>query len=196
LFCAIRIGKLRRPDKEFLNTNDFIIETTFIPDLIEIAIKVHTKTDVLLSRHPFLYTMERFTNLGFSTSDATMLADAYEAVSRANLWDYLARPSTPGPDGFMLASDFELSAIAARMMFKGHSGASYAWTLRQMEYIAKGGWDAYANRIRAQKANEQLRHEEAMAKIRAERACPCRTENGFTSGWCGVAGGGVPACDH
>jgi ADP-ribose pyrophosphatase len=26
--------------------------------------------------------------------------------------------------------------------------------------------------------------------------CWCRRENGFTSGWCGVAGGGVPACDH
>lgn len=24
----------------------------------------------------------------------------------------------------------------------------------------------------------------------------CRKKAGFTSGWCGVAGGGVPACDH
>ena len=27
-------------------------------------------------------------------------------------------------------------------------------------------------------------------------ACPCRKANGFNFGWCGVAGGGVPACDH
>ena len=27
-------------------------------------------------------------------------------------------------------------------------------------------------------------------------ACFCRREKGFTEGWCGVAGGGVPACDH
>ena len=27
-------------------------------------------------------------------------------------------------------------------------------------------------------------------------ACLCRQQKGFTSGWCGVAGGGVPACDH
>ena len=27
-------------------------------------------------------------------------------------------------------------------------------------------------------------------------ACGCRREKGFTSGWCGVAGFGVPACDH
>lgn len=140
--------------------------------------------------------MQRFTDLGFSTSDATMLADAYEAVTSADLWEYLARPSTPGPDGFMFASDIELTAIASRMMFKGHSGASYAWTLRQMEYIAKGGWDAYATRVRTHKAEEALRHEEGLARVRAARACSCRAEKGFTSGWCGVAGGGVPACDH
>ena len=27
-------------------------------------------------------------------------------------------------------------------------------------------------------------------------ACPCRKAKGLTEGWCGVAGGGVPACDH
>jgi hypothetical protein len=27
-------------------------------------------------------------------------------------------------------------------------------------------------------------------------ACPCRKAKGLTHGWCGVAGGGVPACDH
>lgn len=26
--------------------------------------------------------------------------------------------------------------------------------------------------------------------------CGCRVARGYTSGWCGVAGGGVPACDH
>jgi hypothetical protein len=27
-------------------------------------------------------------------------------------------------------------------------------------------------------------------------ACLCRREDGFKYGWCGIAGGGVPACDH
>jgi hypothetical protein len=27
-------------------------------------------------------------------------------------------------------------------------------------------------------------------------ACSCRKKQGFSTGWCGVAGGGVPACDH
>ena len=27
-------------------------------------------------------------------------------------------------------------------------------------------------------------------------ACPCRAAKGHKHGWCGVAGGGVPGCDH
>jgi hypothetical protein len=68
--------------------------------------------------------------------------------------------------------------------------------MRQMEAIAKGGWEPYANRIRLVKSTQQLRHEEELAKIRAGRACECRAAKGLSSGWCGVAGGGVPACDH
>jgi hypothetical protein len=150
----------------------------------------------LSSRQPFLHTMERYTNLGYTQQEAEMLADAYQAVTKADMWEYLRLPSTPGKDGFMFSSDIELAAINSEMTYSGHSGASYAWTLRQMEAIAKGGWEAYANRIRMVKATEQLRHEEEMTRIRAQRACPCRAETGHTSGWCGVAGGGVPACDH
>lgn len=140
--------------------------------------------------------MEKFTALGYSKNEATMLADAYEAITKAEMWDYLRLPSTPGKDGFMFSPAIELAAINAEMTYDGHSGASYAWTMRQMEAIAKGGWEAYANRVRTVKATEQLRHEENLARIRSERACPCRAEKGFTSGWCGVAGGGVPGCDH
>jgi hypothetical protein len=27
-------------------------------------------------------------------------------------------------------------------------------------------------------------------------ACACRKAKGYSKGWCGIAGGGVPACDH
>ena len=114
--------------------------------------------------------MEKFTALGFETHEVTMLADAYEAVTKADMWEYLRLPSTPGKDGFMFNSAIELAAISAEMTYQGHSGASYAWTLRQMEAIAKGGWTAWANRLRTVKAAQQLRHEENLARIRSERA--------------------------
>ncbi len=28
-------------------------------------------------------------------------------------------------------------------LYSGHSGSSYGWTMRQMQFIAKNGWDAY-----------------------------------------------------
>jgi hypothetical protein len=48
--------------------------------------------------------------------------------------------------------------------------------------------------------NEVITHE-ISADVSSERQstnepCSCRKKAGFTSGWCGVAGGGVPACDH
>lgn len=139
--------------------------------------------------------MDRFITLGFSTHEAMMLADAHAAVTKAEMWDYL-RKADPGEGGFLFSHDIELAAITAAMEYQGHSGASHAWVIRQMEAIAKGGWESYANRIRTVKATEQLRHEENLARLRSEGACPCRSLRGYTSGWCGVAGGGVPACDH
>ncbi len=140
--------------------------------------------------------MEKFTALGFDAHEAKMLADAYQAITKAEMWEYMRLPTTPGKDGFMFSSAMELALINAEMQYQGHSGASYAWTLRQMEAIAKGGWEPYANRIRMTRSTQQLRHEEEMACVRATRACPCRAAQGYTTGWCGVAGGGVPGCDH
>ena len=32
-----------------------------------------------------------------------------------------------------------------------HSGASFAWTMRQLEYIAKNGWDDFVNSYKSKK---------------------------------------------
>ncbi len=140
--------------------------------------------------------MERFTDLGFTTHEAMMLNDAYDAITKAEMWEYMRLPSTPGKDGFMFCTDIELAHINAAMTYQGHSGASYAWTMRQMEAIAKGGWQEFGNRIRFVRSMRGPRHEEALSKIRTPPACACRAAKGFTTGWCGVAGGGVPGCDH
>jgi hypothetical protein len=110
--------------------------------------------------------MESFTALGFSDTEARMLADAREAVTKADMWDYLKLSSTPGKDGFMFSKDIELALITAEMTH-GHSGASFAWVMRQMEAIAKGGWYPWASRMRYLRSMEQLRHEEQLAKLRS-----------------------------
>jgi hypothetical protein len=112
------------------------------------------------------------------------------------MWAFMKLPSTPGKDGFMFSNAIELALINAEMTYQGHSGSSYGWVMRQMEALAKKGWDVYANEVRAYRSMEQLRAEEAAARSRSNTACPCRRTQGYTAGWCGVAGGGVPACDH
>ena len=148
--------------------------------------------------------MNRFAAIGFNAHESTMLQDAYDAVTRAEMWEYLKLPTTPGKDGFMFSSAIELAAINSEMQYQGHSGASYAWTMRQMESIAKRGWTAYANTIVSKRAMDILAADEAALKRQSDRsgtpsyvpACPCRAAQGHTTGWCGVAGGGVPGCDH
>lgn len=147
----------------------------------------------------------KFLALGFDAHDATMLQDAYDAITKADMWEYMRLPTTPGKDGFMFSAAIELAAINAEMVYDGHSGASYAWVMRQMEAIAKKGWDVYREQVAVQRAMDQLKAEERALRRRVEEAramptygsvCHCRAARGYTSGWCGVAGGGVPACDH
>ena len=118
--------------------------------------------------------------------ERAMLQDAYDGISRVeNGWSYLSRPDVPSKDtGFMFSRDAIVNRISEEIDKDGkigHSGASYGWVMRQMECIAKQGWDAYVKAI-IQPRTEPL-------------PCPCRLARGLT-GWCGVAGGGVPACDH
>ena len=109
--------------------------------------------------------------LHYSKLEREMLADAYQAITACDLWDWM---KTYTPDqGFMFSSHPNLDRINAAMKYGGHSGTSYGWMMRTMENIAKLGWNTALN-----------------------PPCPCREAKGLTSGWCGVAGGGVPGCDH
>jgi hypothetical protein len=115
-----------------------------------------------------------------SAWDREMLEDAFQAVTRADAWELLKRPDIPGERGFMFSQNSEIDAISSFLAYQGHSGSSYAMIMRQMEFIAKNGWEIYVVKNSPPRVS----------------ACPCRAAKGFTSGWCGVAGGGVPGCDH
>ena len=75
------------------------------------------------------------------------LISAHRAISMCELWNWL-RIYEP-PSGFMFSSTSELEEIK-NTIFKdpinnNHSGASYAFIMRDMEYIAKHGYDNYKN---------------------------------------------------
>jgi len=84
-----------------------------------------------------------FKSLKLDEGELEMLEDAYQAVSKSNRWAFLKREDVPGKNGFMFSNLPELKDIDTYMEYSGHSGSSYGWTMRNMEYIAKNGWDAY-----------------------------------------------------
>ena len=66
-----------------------------------------------------------------------MVKDAYEATEKAEAWDYL-KNFEPN-NGFMFSNDTTVNKINANIKYDGHSGSSYGWTMRQIQYIAKNG---------------------------------------------------------
>lgn len=142
-----------------------------------------------------------FNALPLSDEDREMIGSAYQAVSSVEGgWDFL-RTYDPGHGGFMFSTpppkmeEIQNAILAA---YGGHSGASYGGTLRNIEFIAKQGWDAYVQRVlnrRGTGAAPGAAAAAAAATTSPGSTCSCRRAQGRT-GWCGVAGGGVPACDH
>ena len=133
----------------------------------------------------------------YSRYETPMLEDAYRAITTCDLWDWMRTYTPEDTRGFMYGNHPNQERINRAMTYTAHSGASYGWTMRAMEDIAKHGWDAHKNRVRQAKALGRLELW-ASKQTRKPKAnpCPCRAAEGAGDGWCGVAGGGVPACEH
>ncbi len=72
----------------------------------------------------------------------------YDAISSIDgAWDFLKSFEPSAHNGFMFSSHPFLMKIENKSdeLGAGHSGASWAITMRNMEYIAKHGWDNYVN---------------------------------------------------
>jgi len=57
-------------------------------------------------------------------------------------WTYLCDNPPSERTGYMFSDNPVFSAIISHMQV-GHSGSSYAWTMRNLQYIATHGLDAY-----------------------------------------------------
>lgn len=179
--------------------------------------------------------MSRYITL-FSENEANMLQDAEAAIVQCGLQDWF-RDYTPDEEkGFMFDKNENLTRIGKAMKC-GHSGASYAWTMRTMQNIAKVGWEEFYSRSIENRNLEKLAAEQykltdhyrecsellekaqgtdrgnilrSMMRTREQiledlkdpkrgtafpYQCSCHRKMGLR-GWCGVAGWGVPGCDH
>ena len=78
------------------------------------------------------------------------LEEAYKAIESVGAWAFMAED--PGEGGFMFSKNPMLEEINKAMKDVGHSGSSYGWTMRQMQYIARHGLEAY----KTMRSNQQV----------------------------------------
>jgi hypothetical protein len=77
---------------------------------------------------------------------------AHRAISRCELWNWLQNFEPDEEKGFMFTTgvpqlDRLRNELAKDPVNNNHSGSSYAITLRNMEYIAKNGYNAFKNKF-------------------------------------------------
>jgi len=77
-----------------------------------------------------------------SESDRRLSSDLYQAITKAEAWEIMKQD--PGEGGYMFSSGWGEENIHKHMTtLDEHSGASYGICMRQMQYIAKNGWEAF-----------------------------------------------------
>ncbi len=77
-----------------------------------------------------------------------MMKNAYDAITMADGgWTFM---KTFNEESFMFSSHPLVRTISANMEalgYNGHSGASFGWTMRTMEYLAKNGKEAFITKF-------------------------------------------------
>ena len=72
-----------------------------------------------------------------------MLKNAHQAITLTEYWGYM---KTFSDQSFMFSDSSVVSTIMGKMSqlgYDGHSGSSFGWTMRQMEFLAKNGKQAF-----------------------------------------------------
>ncbi len=101
------------------------------------------KTDDLSRGTPFcIMNFERF----FTPLEATHLQDAYDTITRLNLWDWLKGYTPHSGDDFYFDVGPEIEAIRAGLSSKEVRGTTFAWMMRRMYAIAVLGPEEWIRR--------------------------------------------------
>lgn len=107
--------------------------------------------------HILYHTMTQYVAGDFSfmtdKSDQAALEDIFQAVVATHTWESLHED--PGDGGFMFgAPGLARTILAALKDPDVHSGLSYAWCMREMQVIARLGWDAYVKDVLTARASQ------------------------------------------
>jgi len=82
----------------------------------------------------------------------SLVQNGHTAITQLELWDWLASYVPDEDVGFVWSNHPNINRIVTKMESlpdaPGHSGGSFAFTMRALEYIAKHGMDGYRNVMR------------------------------------------------
>jgi hypothetical protein len=79
-----------------------------------------------------------FMSIGYSKDEHDMLTDAYQAIQKAKMWEYM-KGEPGGGGGYTFTDDEELRSINRYIEYTGHSGGSFSWVMRTMQLLARKG---------------------------------------------------------
>ena len=82
-------------------------------------------------------------------SSRFMLENAYNAITLSEGWDFM-RTFNDNQNGFMFSDNPMTGKIMSKMEelgYSGHSGFSFGWTMRNMEFLAKHGKEVFLARF-------------------------------------------------
>ena len=79
--------------------------------------------------------------------EISMTKNAYDAISLTEMWSWMKTYNPPAGEGFMFSTHPNVAIIGNKMEEcpnpPGHSGSSFAGTMRRMQQIAILGEEAY-----------------------------------------------------
>ena len=77
------------------------------------------------------------------------IQNGYRTITNLELWDWLRQYQVNETNGFMFLNSPNLDRIIQYMESQpdsvGHSGGSFGFTMRHLQFIAKNGLDEYKN---------------------------------------------------
>jgi hypothetical protein len=85
------------------------------------------------------------------THTRSLVSNGHEAISQLEFWTWMKDFTPEEDEGFAWSKHPNIKKIACKMESlpdaPGHSGSSFAFTMRHLEYIAKNGICEYKNFI-------------------------------------------------
>jgi hypothetical protein len=137
--------EIDKKDAHDISFQEKMIEN--IPQLYRPAKTNKNIDDIDMFYHKYLYdfrdkigdgVMDYITN----ERDKTMLTNAWIAISTSNNWDFISKDI----DSFMWSNDVRIDEITKKMDeygYSGHSGSSFGWTMRKMQYLVQNGEEEF-----------------------------------------------------